>query len=483
MSSKQKKTRSIGDMYEIVLSIFKEEIENFPASIPRLTDIPEPGRIVFPESKYVTGYISDDEIYAVKKINIKKMVKGENVPIDAIGQSINNEVKNYHDISTKCPDYFCKLLGFNYHGKEHILTIVMENCGVNLFNFYNGSKKPDHDSSPYPASLNVRNHIRQLLNILNCLHENDYVHFDLKLQNIVIDENGIIKLIDAESLTKIKDSKFPRVVVRGTYQYMAPEIKDILRHEEDGLITIKNDESLKATDIYSLGIIIIMMIFPFHDGIKNLYENQNYNNSDDSNDSDDSDNYYIYDEFANWLINWNKRENDKLTTKFVVNKINNQFKKFFGNKIDFEHFFSKEPDKRLTIQELIVMFEEKTEADRIEYEREEAKRIKAERIEAKRMKTERKKAELMKAKRMKTERHKNEIQEAYSANTGTNTGVNTYTNTGVNTYTNTGTNTGTESIFSRWLIGPLKRTFGRGGNKSKKSIQKHNNKSKRRQLK
>ena len=59
-------------MHEIVLSMFKEEINEFPASIPRLTDIPEPGRIVFPESKYVTGYISDDEKYAVKKINIKK---------------------------------------------------------------------------------------------------------------------------------------------------------------------------------------------------------------------------------------------------------------------------------------------------------------------------------------------------------------------------------------------------------------------------
>jgi thymidylate synthase len=145
----------------------------------------------------------------------------------------------------------------------------------------------------------------------------------------------------------------------------------------------------------------------------------------------------------------------------------------------------------------------KGKPDRIEYEREEAKIRKAERIEAKRMKTERRKAELMKAKRMKTERRKNEIQEAYSANTDvntyTNTGVNTYTNTGANTYTNTVTNTytntgentgantsantDTESIFSRWLIGPLKRTFGRGGNKSKKPIQKHNNKSKRRQLK
>ena len=68
----------------------------------------------------------------------------------------------------------------------------------------------------------------KILNILNCLHKNDFVHFDLKLENIVIDTNGTLKLIDAGTLIDINESNFPEVIVRGTNIYMAPELKNIL---------------------------------------------------------------------------------------------------------------------------------------------------------------------------------------------------------------------------------------------------------------
>ena len=38
--------------------------------------------------------------------------------------------------------------------------------------------------------------IKQLLTILNYLHQRNVTHRDIKLENIIIDKRGVIKLID-----------------------------------------------------------------------------------------------------------------------------------------------------------------------------------------------------------------------------------------------------------------------------------------------
>lgn len=64
----------------------------------------------------------------------------------------------------------------------------------------------------------------QLLDSLNYMHERKIVHRDLKLENILIDDNLNLKVADFgfacyKSIDALKS-------YRGTMTYMAPEIKE-----------------------------------------------------------------------------------------------------------------------------------------------------------------------------------------------------------------------------------------------------------------
>jgi serine/threonine protein kinase len=356
--------------------------------VPQLTGLPVPTENMFPENQYETSYILYDK-HAIKYINFVKFVKiTTSISIKKLKESLISELINYHAISELCPDYFCEFIGYNYDYDTHILTIVMENYGKSLFEIYGNTMER-------PQPWVIRNHIGQLLNILECLHKNNFVYFDLKLENIVIDEKGIIKLINPGTLIKIKDPNFPEVFIRGTNIYMALELTPTFRSGNPYKIT--NDYLLKATDIYSLGILLIIMIFPPNYGFKKVYNEFNKNV------------FFIWRHIL-----------DPPALHYILNK---NFGEYFGDEIMYDDFFILLPSERLTIQELIVMFKEKTESERRKAKREEINK-----------------------------------KEADSINTGANN-------------------------ISGDVIGPVKRTYGMGGNKSKKSRRKRNNKSKRRQRK
>ncbi len=325
------------------------------------TEIPPETNNKFPSSTFGTGYISSDGKYAVKIINFVKYVKRDRpINMNGIKEAVYSELINYHAISELCPKYFCKLIGYNYDYDDHILTIVMENCGIDLYEMYS-----IEDNKPKDKNV-IRDHIYQLLKILECLHENNFVHFDLKLENIVIklenivmDNTGILKLIDAGSLTEIydpeiydpeiynpeiSDHKFKKIVVRGTKEYKAPELKTVP--------TIENNELLKATDIYSLGIIFIIMIFPIRRGREKIYNPIYY---DPRNKSEKT--------FENIFELWKYVYGYDEAPQQIIKR---EFKDYFGDDISFEHFFSEDPKNRLTIEKLLSMFEEKMEADKIE---------------------------------------------------------------------------------------------------------------------
>jgi serine/threonine protein kinase len=395
-----------------------------PSGVPKLKDedIPQETNNKLPSGANGKGYISSDGQYAIKNINYGEMINKESFEyVNGIKESLNNEIINYHAISDKCPEHFCKFIGYKYNSETHILTIKMKNCGKDLFEFYTSGRKP------YPESRTVVNHIYQLLKILECLHENGFVHFDLKLENIVIDEKGILKLIDAGSLTKINDSNFPQVIIRGTPSHMAPELKTILAKEKKPHI-IDNDIRLKATDIYSLGIIIIAMVFNPNFGFNHIYENE----------INEVAKKIPKKKYKNVFLSW--QNTYQYTYEDIVNIINNRFKYFFGNDIKFEHFFSNKIIDRLTIQELLLMFNEKREADRIEAERE-------------------------------AERQKPESGSLKRYNNPPN-GVFNFSSVNETTSLN-------ETDDSR----PHKKGKNEGGNKSKRPRRKRNNKSKRRQRK
>jgi len=95
--------------------------------------------------------------------------------------------------------------------------------------------------------------IKQCISAINHLHNNEIVHRDLKDENLIIDNNGVIKLIDFGSAAYVKTGPFDVFV--GTLDYAAPEVLNGLPYEG------------KPQDVWSLGILFYTLIYkenPFY---------------------------------------------------------------------------------------------------------------------------------------------------------------------------------------------------------------------------
>ena len=99
-----------------------------------------------------------------------------------------------------------------------------------------------------------------MLDLLEYMHAQNVVHRDLKLENILIDEELNLKVVDFGFATfrKINNLKS----YRGTMTYMAPEIKE--NKVYDGV----------KIDLFSTAVILFIIvqgIFPFKEAKKDEY--------------------------------------------------------------------------------------------------------------------------------------------------------------------------------------------------------------------
>lgn len=94
----------------------------------------------------------------------------------------------------------------------------------------------------------------QILSGLKYIHKSKIAHFDIKPQNIVLDEYLNVKIIDFSisiDYNKIK-SKTIKLPIAGTSFYMPPEV---LRSD------IINTNDLNKVDLYSLGVVLFCAAF------------------------------------------------------------------------------------------------------------------------------------------------------------------------------------------------------------------------------
>lgn len=102
--------------------------------------------------------------------------------------------------------------------------------------------------------------MHQMLDVLGYIQGKGVVHRDLKLENILVDDNLNLKVADFGFATYKKINKLRSY--RGTMTYMAPEIKEGKQY--DG----------RAIDIFSTGVILFIIvqgIFPFKEAKKDEY--------------------------------------------------------------------------------------------------------------------------------------------------------------------------------------------------------------------
>jgi len=235
--------------------------DKLPAEIPQvdLENISKNREIQ--RGSYGITYISQDKTKVTKVVQLSRYFKN----VHKLLSNLENEIVNYYTISKLCPEYFCKFIGYHFNQSTFELYIVMEYCGIDLFDFYN--RMDEKFLKSYLNFAGNRNKIDELdhefmtvkkiicyriMKALRCLHEEGFVHLDLKPENMVVsntpDKTYVVKFIDAGTLTKINklDDYKTQIYVHGTPEYMAPEI----RHASE---FIDNSRALEKLDIYAFG--------------------------------------------------------------------------------------------------------------------------------------------------------------------------------------------------------------------------------------
>ncbi|XP_010445108.1 PREDICTED: mitogen-activated protein kinase kinase kinase 2 [Camelina sativa] len=141
-------------------------------------------------------------------------------------------------LSTLSSPHIVKYIGsgLTRENDESVYNILMEYVsGGSLHDLIKntGGKLPE------PA---IRSYTRQILNGLMYLHERGIVHCDLKSQNVLVEENGVLKIADMGCAKKVGESEFS-----GTPAFMAPEVA-------------RGEEQRFPADVWGLGCTVIEMM-------------------------------------------------------------------------------------------------------------------------------------------------------------------------------------------------------------------------------
>lgn len=123
---------------------------------------------------------------------------------------------------------------------------IEENCIV--YETYISGESLESILSRGALDLNtMTGYINMLLNVLAELHREDIIHRDIKPGNIIISNDGILKLLDFGIARKYDSKKQSDTVIMGTAGYAAPEQYGFL-------------QTSKKSDIYSLGVLMNVML-------------------------------------------------------------------------------------------------------------------------------------------------------------------------------------------------------------------------------
>jgi len=196
-----------------------------------------------------------------------------------IGNSkkIQNEINFYNimKMEDNYNKYICKYYGHfkeKYKGKKY-KYLFLEKLEMDLYDYlYN-----EWDNHNLVGCIKLLKNICKNLIFVHS-HKNGFVYNDLKLENLMIDNNGDVKLIDFNCVACEKLGWEGS----GTLEYMSPEM----------ISSLKNHEVMidKKSDAWSFGLIIYELFTklhsPFMSGkkrhiLKNISKNK-YNDCDEA---------------------------------------------------------------------------------------------------------------------------------------------------------------------------------------------------------
>lgn len=142
---------------------------------PQLTNIVVNQNKFIESGSFGSVFKNETKSQAIKIIDTSKYSS-----LSPVIHLMDKEVYTYYKISTLAcnRNLFCNFINAYYDHNKHKIYVLMEYCGTDLFNVLvvAGTIK----QIPQEWFINIARGIK-------CMHDNNYVHFDIKPENIVIE--------------------------------------------------------------------------------------------------------------------------------------------------------------------------------------------------------------------------------------------------------------------------------------------------------
>ena len=214
---------------------------------------------------------------------------------------------------------------------EKYFLIIMEYInGGNLFSFVKKRRKLSEKTAKFL--------FRQIILGIKYIHEQNIVHRDIKLENLLIDLNNNVKICDFGIGRKITSKNQLLYDQCGTLMYMAPEI--LLSTKEKGYEGF-------PVDIWSSGISLYIMLsgtLPFN------YKNKKNGNEEEENEENEDEDESISDKSKS-----KKNDDDNFELQYsIVYKEPKYIEKISDEARDLlKGLLNKDPKKRLTVEQIL----------------------------------------------------------------------------------------------------------------------------------
>ena len=218
---------------------------------------------------------------------------------------------------------------------EKYFLIIMEYInGGNLFSFVKKRRKLSEKTAKFL--------FRQIILGIKYIHEQNIVHRDIKLENLLIDLNNNVKICDFGIGRKLENKKQLLHDQCGTLMYMAPEI--LLSSKEKGYEGF-------PVDIWSAGISLYIMLsgtLPFN--YKNKKKNKNNEEEDDDEEEEEEE-----ESISNSKSKSKKNDDDNFELQYnIVYKEPKHIEKISDEARDLlKGLLNKNPKKRFTCEQIL----------------------------------------------------------------------------------------------------------------------------------
>ncbi|MGJ8660897.1 MAG: serine/threonine-protein kinase [Bacteroidota bacterium] len=175
------------------------------------------------------------DVFICKDKHLGRLVAIKVVRNAADNKRINDEIKALMNIQSKHVVQAFDIL----IGHENSVGIVLE--------YIDGDELKDFDTSSFDEQETLKL-LWQISDGICDIHKSDIIHRDLKLENMRIDNDGIIKIFDF-GLSRGDGDDASTLGFKGTKGYAAPELYG------DGIVDFD-----KAVDVYAFGILAAKLV-------------------------------------------------------------------------------------------------------------------------------------------------------------------------------------------------------------------------------